>query len=1132
MRLNQLQLTRYGRFMDAVIPFPRPGKGTVDVTVIYGPNEAGKSTAFHAFLELLFGFKAGAHPFAFRFERKDLLVGAELDLPGRGPMTFQRNSKRANSLTDAEGRPLNEAVLSGALHGLTRDAFEERFSLNDAGLREGGARIAGAQGDLGQLLHAGISGLTGMAETLDALSARADRFHKPRGRGTELNLGREKLTEISRALRAGRLTVERERDLRRKCDAARTVFEAAKVELAQAHQRQAAASAAQLWFEKGQDIAELEEALAKYPEGPDLQSGAPERVVELVAGIAAAERRIAEGKAEKATLDQVISDNAIDPLADDLASELARLDAMVIDDGPLMARAGTAQADVARRKRDRDDLADQMAAFLREMGVDGPAVEFVLPAERLEAMTLAVQDCVTTLPAAKAAREAVEDARAQLGETPEEPVDLTDLTAGFAAWSAASDIAVQMAEVAQTEARLTKATAELPGSWAGLIDAGLPAQATLEAAARDWARLQAEKDVAEASLDTRADELAQAQAALSSLKDTPGAVDVGQIEETRRQRDMAWQRHSEDLSSPTAEAFEAAMQGDDVARAHFLTGAEARERLRGAQEEAQGAKARHQRAQAQAQKSGAELEALAERCAGLSLLLGLPQDTPPNGFAARYQALSGAAIASAEHVNAHAALKAASTQREAAERRLEAVARAVGIEASIEGLPARVQKRLNSEESVQRTWDNWLAGQEKLVRLGEKAKGAQDAATAAERALSALAADVSLSDRSASGIGAALPQLRILAQLHGQHQALSQRITGLETAIEALDAGAKRLSKLMGEDNAQGAMAIVDLARRRVSEAERADTRREQASERLLEVQRRVKSAEDDLKSATKDLAAGFAGQGGADMESRARIAQLAERDRLRRESRTAEQDRAKVRSGVDAGLFAQELERLPDAGRAMELAQASEDAQSARDAARDVEREADRLYREAFDADDQSALVTRQAVLREELRAGARQAAVARLGVLAARGALRKLAEERRSHMLRDVEDAFVTITAPDWEGVDVWSQAEGQKLVGVQPGGARVPVEQMSTGTMGQLYFALRLAGYRAFARDPGPLPMVLDDIMETFDDTRARAALQLCAQIGADGQAILFTHHAHLVDLARETIPEVSIVEMPGR
>ncbi|MEO9896282.1 MAG: AAA family ATPase [Paracoccaceae bacterium] len=81
--MNRLDLTRYGRFKDVQIKLPLPPADTSDVTVIYGPNEAGKSTAFTAYLELLFGMKARDHPYEFQFKRSDLLVGAELALPNR-----------------------------------------------------------------------------------------------------------------------------------------------------------------------------------------------------------------------------------------------------------------------------------------------------------------------------------------------------------------------------------------------------------------------------------------------------------------------------------------------------------------------------------------------------------------------------------------------------------------------------------------------------------------------------------------------------------------------------------------------------------------------------------------------------------------------------------------------------------------------------------------------------------------------------------------------------------------------------------------------------------------------------------------------------------------------------------------
>ena len=53
MRLNRLDLTRYGKFTGHSIDFGVPESGRPDLHIVYGPNEAGKSTALAAFLDLL-----------------------------------------------------------------------------------------------------------------------------------------------------------------------------------------------------------------------------------------------------------------------------------------------------------------------------------------------------------------------------------------------------------------------------------------------------------------------------------------------------------------------------------------------------------------------------------------------------------------------------------------------------------------------------------------------------------------------------------------------------------------------------------------------------------------------------------------------------------------------------------------------------------------------------------------------------------------------------------------------------------------------------------------------------------------------------------------------------------------------
>jgi uncharacterized protein YhaN len=57
-----------------------------------------------------------------------------------------------------------------------------------------------------------------------------------------------------------------------------------------------------------------------------------------------------------------------------------------------------------------------------------------------------------------------------------------------------------------------------------------------------------------------------------------------------------------------------------------------------------------------------------------------------------------------------------------------------------------------------------------------------------------------------------------------------------------------------------------------------------------------------------------------------------------------------------------------------------------------------------------------------------------------------------------------------------------------------------ELSKGTRFQLYLALRVAGYHEFARTRAPAPFLADDIMETFDDSRAEEAFRLLAAMAA--------------------------------
>ncbi len=86
---------------------------------------------------------------------------------------------------------------------------------------------------------------------------------------------------------------------------------------------------------------------------------------------------------------------------------------------------------------------------------------------------------------------------------------------------------------------------------------------------------------------------------------------------------------------------------------------------------------------------------------------------------------------------------------------------------------------------------------------------------------------------------------------------------------------------------------------------------------------------------------------------------------------------------------------------------------------------------------------------------------------------------------------------------------------LIGLRPDGTRLPVEAMSTGTRDQLYLALRLSIVQSRLKSNEAIPFIVDDILINFDDDRSRATLGALADLAQKNQVILFTHHQQIVN-----------------
>ena len=144
MRLRRLDLARYGRFTGFSIDFGERSPEGSDFHIIYGDNEAGKSTAFDGYLDVLFGIEERSK-YDFLHDYSAMRVGAVLGIDG-GEIELARIKRRDGNLIGAANQPLDPAILTSALHGLSRNAYQTMFSLNDETLEHGGDENISQQG--------------------------------------------------------------------------------------------------------------------------------------------------------------------------------------------------------------------------------------------------------------------------------------------------------------------------------------------------------------------------------------------------------------------------------------------------------------------------------------------------------------------------------------------------------------------------------------------------------------------------------------------------------------------------------------------------------------------------------------------------------------------------------------------------------------------------------------------------------------------------------------------------------------------------------------------------------------------------------------------------------------------------
>jgi len=1161
MRLRRLDLTRYGKFTGHSIDFGPAPDAAPDFHVVYGLNEAGKSTALSGFLDLLFGIEERSR-FNFLHPYNTMQLGASLEFDGR-QHDLVRVKQRTGSLQDETGRPINEAMLSGALAGLTRDAYRTMFSLDDETLEAGGNAILESKGELGRMLFSASAGLAGVSNILEAIAEEATRIYKKNGRTTRLAELRTSLAE----LKASRENIDTLASAHAALVAEHGTAAAAYEEALAAQSRMRARQAEVLRLLRALPLnaehMRTQRLLAEYG---DLPRPRPEWTAELpkllkadtqltteMSGAENNRRRIA------GELAAIVVDEAI--LAVD--NRIAALE-------PGRARYSTAETDLPKRRaallQQETVIRTTLARLQAPSGVLPEAL--LLPAMLVGTLEdLIEQRSGIDTALALAEREAADAldvltrAEGQLKVVEANGAGIDD--AAFAGLEAALrrvQSGGSVAALAAAERNLRQLTQIFAGElaalqpWAGTGE-DLAALLTPSAGQIESWRLEARDGEARVlAAKSRLRELQtqheESRARLGAFGDSATTIGDTEAQQTRTARNAAWTRHLAQLDAGSAEHFATQMRRDDALTEARLARARDIEQMRQLHEQltVTDAAIRRQR------------ELLDEAETDLTQLLGSVRSAAPALVFPEARMGAVDAVSQLEdwlrrrdralttHRNLAQAERDVSDAQEALGSDKDALVEALAAtgppehrEAGLDALTERARSALAAAVKLRSVWDaaeQAIAERGRELAARERALGAAQAAAARWDVAWQKALSKTWFGADELDVGAAREILKVLgtlpAALQGRDEWV-QRIAAMEHDQDHFIGSVQAIATELGETcEAADAFAFSRSLVERLQAARRAHDTRNLKGEELKRLEGELRDLDQQWSrhEAQKGQLLVFFG-----VETLGEVGDKLQHaaDKLRLESRLAE-----VETQILRELGAPSLELATATLSGVDISTLEAEAAELEARLKDLDGQIQQLFAEqtlakrrldSVGGDDAVARIEAQRrTTTLEMEDLALTYLRLRTGALGAEKALRAYRDKHRSSMMNRASDAFRLVTRGDYSGLAAMPRKDSEILIGIPRAGGSRETAEMSKGTQFQLYLALRLAGYQEFSAVRAPVPFIADDIMETFDEPRSEEVFRLFGETAKMGQVIYLTHHRHLCEIAREVVPGVRIHELP--
>ena len=1132
MRLRRLRLRNYGCFAELDLQLAtEPGR----ITLITAPNGAGKSVLRQAFHDLLFDIPTQS-PMKFRHGYAGMSLHADAETADCVPFSFgwERGGKPQRVTSD-------DAAFAALRNGVTPQQLESLFALDTTRLRKGGTDLKGGA-TLSEALLAGTGELTSAKAVRSILETRRnENWGKGRSR-PPLNAAASRLEEARKRMRDAVVRPEtREREEQAAAERQREL-EQARRERAEAASETRRLNRLALTRPHLLVLKESEAWLTANPDAPALPPGLDTTLADARQGVAVARTRHGDAELALGNAREALEGIVLDPDCSRLEGRLAALPGLL---GEIENKA----KDIVLRRAEHEAAIESVRVGLRAIGSDVPmdrAAE-VIPTVGLKAdVHAAITEDARLGAALELARNALQKARTALKNAEEDLTVAEPLPDGLLALLA--EIRADrnpIAHAEETEAASVAAHAEVrrllamaPG-WKGTADelraVTLPPEAEFE-------RLDADRVGAAASAkaagkhrrDVEAQE-EEARHALSGMRpdELPDTLSVlaARAERDRGMRLVLARAYG---AAPSAEEEEAFTGGEPVSFVY-------ERRVREADDLADRRASELDRVQ-EAERLRHRIEALAEpllqagvdeaatsgelRAAGTAWADAVaPLGLGPRTTIGELRQACGVRLTLLDAL--HRSEMAAETLAGLARLHLawaERIAACLGVAVSPLGsLVAAADQRVARAQKVEQAGAKRQAILEGARRALPDAVDTFDGAVAAvdrwrESWTSLLTRLGRPSNESPVAVAAALEGIAALERHHRDALSLAGRIGDMDADIdrfaETVSALALEVGHPAGATATETARGLID----RAAAASVADAALGQARQSMRSAAEAEQRSRDDLRDVRARLDAVIAACGATDAQgAEARIAaSRAHADHVARRAAA----RAKLLEhgdGLGAAALGAEADSVPvdempsrrqaaeeNAASAQTRAEQASVALSTSQAALDLAAVSTEPI--AAQADHEAAVATFDHLLEEQL--------VLHLASSMLGEAMREVEETMGGSALARTSEAFSAVTGGAYV-LQSHDGPKGEELYAIEQAfpNERKELTELSEGNRDQLYLALRMEALREHCRSAMAVPFIADDILQTFDDGRAAAALRALCELSADLQVIVLTHHPHL-------------------